>query len=231
MIRALDKSALSTNPALAAIREGWPVLLTPPIIGLTFGFLARQAGLDLAQTIAMSLLVFAGAAQFAAVDLLRGGAGPVVVVLTVLLINLRHALMATALRPQFVRAPVLTRLGLAYLLTDEAFAMGAGWYRRGGRGLAYYVTFGAALWASWQLSTVVGGAAGASLPDPHRLGLDFAITATFLAIVVLGVRDRTDIVVALVAGTLAGALRASGLAVVAVVVAGGLAPLLALRER
>ena len=217
--------------ALTAIREGWPVLLTPPIIGVTFGLLARQAGLDAVQAIGMSLLVFAGAAQFAAIELLHGGAGALVIVPTVLLINLRHALMATALRPRFERASLIQRLGLAYVLTDEAFAMGAGWYKRGGQGLAYYVTFAVSLWAAWQLSTAIGATAGAALPEPRRLGLDFAITATFLAIVVLGVRDRRDVVIAVVAGLLAGVLRASGLAVVAVVIAGGLAPLLALRPR
>lgn len=179
----------------------------------------------------MSLFVFAGAAQFAAIDLLKAGAVPAVVVLTVLLINLRHALMATALRPQFVRTAPWMRLGVAYVLTDEAFAMGAGWYKRGGRGLAYYVTFALALWLSWEISTAMGAIFGAALPDPHRLGLDFAITATFLAIVVLGVRDRRDVVIALVAGALAGLLRGAGFAPVAVVVAGGLAPLIALRDR
>ena len=217
---------------MTAIREGWPILLAPPIVGSTFGLLARQAGLDIPQTIGMSLLVFAGAAQFAMLDLLRNGAGAIVIVVTVFLINLRHALMGTALRPYFIHASPIKRLGLAYVLTDEAFAMGAGWSKRGGRGLSYYVTFALSLWASWEISTAIGATAGAALPDPHRLGLDFAITATFVAIVVLGVRDRRDVVIALVAGAIAGILRASGLAVVAVVIAGGLAPLLLLmRER
>ena len=222
---------MRTSDALLALREGWPVLVSPTIIGVTYGVLARQAGLDPIQTEAMSLLVFAGAAQFASVELLRSGAGAAVIVATVLFINLRHLLMATALRPSFATRPLAQRLGLAYLLTDEAFAMGAGWYRRGGRGVAYYVAFGLTLWLGWQLGTIAGALAGGMIPEPRRIGLDFAITATFLSIVVIGIRDRRDVTIALVAGLIAAALRGSGLAVVAIVVAGALAPLVALRAR
>lgn len=171
--------------------------------------------------------MFAGASQFAALELFRSGASPVVVVATTLLINSRHLLMAASLRPHFGDRPLPTRLGLAYLLTDEAFAMASGWYRRGGRSLAYYATFAASMWVLWNLGTVVGVLSGPAVPDPRVVGLDFAITATFIAIVVLGIRGRRDIAIALIAAGAAGLLRGMGLAVVAVVVAGALAPLVA----
>lgn len=213
--------------AALAIREGWPVLITPFLIGVPFGILARESGLDPFQSSGMSVIMFAGASQFVALELFRSGAGPLVVIATTLLINLRHLLMAASLRPAFGDRPLPTRLGLAYLLTDEAFAMGSSWYRRGGGGLAYYVTFGAAMWALWNLGTIVGVLAGPAVPDPRLVGLDFAITAAFIGIVVLGIRDRRDIVIALVAAGAAGLLRGFGLAVVAVVVAGAVAPLVA----
>ena len=213
--------------ALLALREGWPVLLTPFLIGVPYGVLAREAGLDPAQTIGMSLIVFAGAAQFASLELFRSGAAPIVIVVTALLINLRHLLMAAALRPHFADRPLPQRLGLAYVLTDEAFAMGAGWYRRGGRGIAYYAAFGVALWACWNAGTIVGAIAGPAMPNPRAFGLDFAITAVFVAIVVLGIRERREVAIALAAAVIAGLLRGAGLGVVAVVVAGALAPLIA----
>jgi predicted branched-subunit amino acid permease len=135
--------------------------------------------------------------------------------------------MAASLRPHFGDIPLPTRLGLAYLLTDEAFAMATSWYRRGGRSLAYYATFAASMWVLWNLGTIVGVLAGPAVPDPGVVGLDFAITATFIAIVVLGIRGRRDIAIALIAAGAAGLLRGMGLAVVAVVVAGALAPLVA----
>jgi predicted branched-subunit amino acid permease len=105
--------------------------------------------------------------------------------------------------------------------------MGSSWYRRGGRGVAYYLTFAASMWVLWNLGTIVGVLAGPAVPDPRVVGLDFAITATFIAIVVLGIRGRRDVAIALVAAAAAGLLRGMGLAVVAVVVAGALAPLVA----
>ncbi len=204
------------------------MLITPVLIGIPFGVLAREAGLDPAQAVGMSLLMFAGAAQFAAIELMREGASGAVVVLTTLLINLRHLLMAIAMRPHFAGRPVAQRLLLGYFLTDEAFAMGAGWHRRGGTGVAYYATFAVALWAAWNGATLVGALAGGAVPDPHSLGLDFAMTATFIAIVVLGIRERRDIVIALVAASAAALLRGSGFAVLAVVLAGAVASLAAL---
>lgn len=203
------------------------MLITPLLVGMTFGILAREQGLEPIQAIGMSTVMFAGASQFAALELFRSGAAPIVTVATVLLINLRHLLMAASLRPHFGDRPLPARLGLAYILTDEAFAMGSGWYRRGGRGLAYYAVFGSAMWLLWNAGTVVGVLAGGAVPDPRVVGLDFAITATFIAIVVLGIRGRRDVAIALIAAAAAGLMRGLGLAVVAVVIAGALAPLIA----
>jgi len=213
------------SPAMLAIREGWPVLITPFLIGVPFGILARDAGLDPAQTVGMSVIMFAGASQFVALELFRSGAGPLVVIATTLLINLRHLLMAASLRPHLGDRPLPQRLGLAYLLVDESFAMAASWYRRGGQGVAYYLAFAVGMWMLWNAGTLVGVLAGPAVPDPRLVGLDFGITATFIAIVALGVRGRRDVAIALVAAVAAGLLRGMGLAVVAVVLAGAVAPL------
>ena len=111
------------RPSRAAISEGWPVLLTSVVIGATYGVIARQSGHSLIEASGSSLIIFAGAAQFAAVGLLANGATPPEVAISVLLINLRHLLMAASLRPFLAGASLPKRLGLAYILTDEAFAM------------------------------------------------------------------------------------------------------------
>ena len=221
------------RPSRAAVVEGWPVLLTSVVVGITFGVVARQSGLSVLETSGSSLIVFAGAAQFAAVGLLREGAGALEVAASILLINLRHLLMGAALRPHVARASLLERLGLAYILTDESFAMGIGHFRRGHRDIAYYATFGTVLWACWNTGTLIGALFGASVERPERYGIDFAITATFLAIVALGVRHRSDVIVAVVAGIVAGALRLFGATTLAVVIVGALAPVIAfvVRER
>ena len=216
------------SPQRAALAEGWPVLVTVMIVGIPFGIVARQAGLAPAEIMAMSAFVFAGASQFAMVQLFKDGVAWPLIVATVLLINLRHLLMATALRPYFAGVSAGRRLAAAYVLTDEAFAMAIGWFRRGRTELSYYATFAVALFVLWNAATVIGMALGPVIGEPRRFGVDFAITATFIAIVVLGVRRRADIAVALTAALLAAGLAYLGASVVAVVAAGALAPLVAL---
>jgi 4-azaleucine resistance transporter AzlC len=219
------------TPGRAAIVEGWPVFVTAVVVGIAFGLTARQSGLSIFETSATSVIVFAGASQFVMVDLLRAGTPAPVIVLTVVLLNARHLLMATAMRPFVSAASLVRRLGLAYVLTDEAFALGIGWFRRGHRDLRYYTVFGSVLWCSWNAGTLLGAVFGAGLEDPQRFGIDFAITAVFVAIVVIGVRHRADAVVAVVAVVVAAGLRLAGASAVAVVIAGALAPLIAFALR
>ncbi|HEX9495746.1 MAG TPA: AzlC family ABC transporter permease [Candidatus Limnocylindria bacterium] len=216
------------SPQRTALVEGWPVLVTVIVVGTTFGIVASRSGLSPAEIVAMSLFVFAGASQFAMLQLFKDGAAWPFIAATVLLINLRHLLMAAALRPYFAGVSTARRLAAAFVLTDEAFAMSIGWFRRGRTELAYYATFAVALYVLWNASTVIGMLVGPSIGEPRRFGVDFAITATFIAIVVLGVRHRSDAIVAVVAALLASTLVLLGASVIAVVAAGALAPLLVL---
>jgi 4-azaleucine resistance transporter AzlC len=201
------------------------------VVGTTFGVIARQSGLEPVQIAAMSLLVFAGASQFAMVRLFSESAPALVVIASVLFINLRHALMAASLRAQLQGLPLVGRLVAAFVLTDEAFAMATGHFRRGGRCLAYYFVFAFTLYVLWNIATVAGIVLGDAIGDPRRYGIDFAITATFTGIVVLAIRRRSDAVIALVAALVAGGLALAGASTVAVITAGALAPLIALFTR
>ncbi len=211
--------------------EGWPVMGTTLVVGTTFGVVARQSGLEPLEIVAMSLMVFAGASQFAMVQLFSQAAPTPVVIVSVLFINLRHLLMATSLRPQLRRLPLASRLFAAFFLTDESFAMATGHSRRGGRSLAYYFTFAIALFVLWNVATVIGIIVGGAIGDPRRFGVDFAITATFIGIVVLAIRHRVDIVIAVVAAVVAGALALAGASTIAVITAGAVAPLIAVFVR
>jgi 4-azaleucine resistance transporter AzlC len=207
------------------------VLGTTLVVGTTFGVVARQSGLEPIQIAAMSLLVFAGASQFAMVQLFSESAPTTIVIASVLFINLRHLLMATSLRAQLQRSPVIGRLIAGFYLTDESFAMATGYFRRGGRSLAYYFTFAISLYVLWNVATLAGIAIGSAIGDPRRLGVDFAITATFTGIVVLAIRRPSDAVIALVAVLVAGALALAGASTIAVITAGALAPLIAVVAR
>ena len=128
--------------------------------------------------------------------------------------------------------PVLVAVLVMPDATLPAFiAMGIGWFRRGHRDLTYYSVFAAVLWCCWNAGTLIGATFGADIKDPQRFGVDFAITASFVAIVVLGVRHRADAVVAVVAVLVAAGLRLAGASAVTVVVAGALAPVVAFALR
>jgi 4-azaleucine resistance transporter AzlC len=217
--------------ARLAIAEGWPVMGTTIVVGTTFGVVARQAGLEPIEIAAMSLLVFAGAAEFVMVRLFAEGAAAPLVIATVLFLNLRHLLMATSLRQHFMRLTLTQRLAAAFFLTDESFAMTTSHFRRGGRTLTYYVTFAVALFILWNLATLAGIALGNTIGEPRRFGIDFAITATFIGIVVLAVRRPADVAVAVVAAAIAGALALAGASTIAVITAGALAPAIAVFAR
>ncbi|HEY8825243.1 MAG TPA: AzlC family ABC transporter permease [Candidatus Limnocylindria bacterium] len=201
------------------------------VVGTTFGVVARQSGLEPIQIAAMSLLVFAGASQFAMVRLFSESAPTAIVIASVLFINLRHALMAASLRAQLQGLPVLGRLVAAFFLTDEAFAMATGHFRRGGRSLAYYFVFAISLYVLWNIATLAGIVLGDAIGDPRRYGIDFAITATFIGIVVLAIRHRSDAVIAVVAALIAGGLALAGASTIAVITAGAIAPLIAVFVR
>jgi 4-azaleucine resistance transporter AzlC len=200
-------------------------------VGTTFGVVARQSGLEPIQISAMSLLVFAGASQFAMVRLFSESAPTLLVIASVLFINLRHALMAASLRARLHELPLFGRLIAAFVLTDEAFAMATGHFRRGGRSLAYYFVFAFSLYVLWNIATLAGIVLGDAIGDPRQYGIDFAITATFTGIVVLAIRHRSDAVIALVAALVAGGLALAGASTIAVITAGALAPLIAVFTR
>jgi len=161
------------------------------------------------------------------VRLFSESAPALIVIASVLFINLRHALMATSLRAHLQKLPLAGRLVAAFVLTDEAFAMATGHFRRGGRSRAYYFVFAFTLYVLWNAATLAGIVLGDAIGDPRRYGIDFAITATFTGIVVLAIRHRSDAVIALVAALVAGGLALAGASTIAVITAGALAPLIA----
>lgn len=165
------------------------------------------------------------------VRLFSESAPTLIVIASVLLINLRHALMAASLRSQLQTLPLVGRLVAALVLTDEAFAMATGHFRRGGRSLGYYFVFGFSLYVLWNIATVAGIVLGDAIGDPRRYGIDFAITATFIGIVVLAIRHRSDAIIALVAALVAGGLALAGASTIAVITAGALAPVIAVFSR
>ncbi|WP_312225018.1 AzlC family ABC transporter permease [Stutzerimonas nitrititolerans] len=191
---------------LHGCRDILPLIVGAIPFGIIFGTLAVGAGLSAWQTMGMSLLVFAGSAQFIAVTLITGGVGALVVFLTTFVVNLRHALYSAAMQPFVRHLPSRWRVPLAFWLTDEAFAVIQHRYARDdGSPHKHWFFLGAALtmYLSWQLATLAGIAFGQAVPNVAKWGLDFAMIATFIGIAVPMIRTRPQLASALVAGVVA----------------------------
>ncbi|WP_317205286.1 AzlC family ABC transporter permease [Janthinobacterium sp.] len=195
----------------AGARDTLPMLVGAAPFGMIFGALAASAQLAPWQGQLMSLSVFAGSSQFIAVGLLAGHAGMLVIWLATLIVNLRHMLYAAALLPHVRHLPRRWRWLLGFLLTDETFAVVDRHYRRqpdARMGHWYFFGSGLSMYANWQCWTLVGLLFGTLFPKLHTLGLDFAMVATFIAIVVPQLFRRPQLGAALAAGAVAYLLRA-----------------------
>lgn len=181
-----------------------PILLGVIPFGITCGIMGLTAGLTSLETVMMSFLVFAGASQFIAITMLGAGiTGWSVIVLTTLLVNLRHMLMGASLAQYMVQLPVARQLLLSFLLTDEAYALTISRIHQSGYSAAYHLGVSATLYVTWGLATVAGVLVGSYIPDPLAWGLDFAMPATFLVLLLPRITDRISLVVCIAAGLIA----------------------------
>lgn len=192
----------------AGVRAQLPILLGTSPFGLIYGIVAYDAGLPFSVAIAMSLIVFAGSSQFIAAQLFAGGAAGVVIVLTTFVVNLRHMLYSASVAPYVRHLSPAWKWLLAFLLTDEAYAVTISRYRqepveaaRGRMAHWFFLGAGLTLWVSWQLSSAAGFVLGAEIPSSWSL--DFALPLTFIALLVPTLHDRPAVVAALAAGTVA----------------------------
>jgi 4-azaleucine resistance transporter AzlC len=194
---------------LQGCRDEAPILLGVAPFGMIYGVLALSAGLDPATSQAMSSVVFAGSAQFISTQLIREGVPAAVLVATVFVVNLRHALYSASIAGEVRHLPARWKALLAYLLTDEAYAVIQARLTRdraGGRPPAplrhwYFLGAGLTLWASWQVSTAAGIFLGAQVPAGW--GLDFTLALTFIALVFPAIKDRAALAASLTGGLVA----------------------------
>ncbi len=193
---------------VAGFKAELPILLGVIPFGMIYGVLALGAGLSAGAAQAMSSIVFAGSAQFIGAQLFRLGTPGVIVVLTTFVVNLRHMLYSASVAPHLRHLEPKWKWLLAYLLTDEAYAVVITHYNRtpdlpasASNGHWYFLGAGLALWSAWQASTAAGIALGAQIPASWAL--DFTLALTFIALVVPTLKDRSSAAAALSAGTVA----------------------------
>ena len=194
----------ATSEFFAGMRGQLPLLLGVAPFGMAFGAYAIETGISGGMTQAMSSMIFAGASQFVAVQLIASGVPGGMIVLAVLLVNLRHMLYSASVAPHVAHLDARWRWLLAYLLTDEAYAVGMQRYSRDDespRKHWFLLGSGCALWCTWQVTTAAGIVLGAAVPDSWSL--EFALPLTFIALLTPVLAGRPAFAAAGVAGVTA----------------------------
>lgn len=191
---------------VAGARDTLPMLVGAAPFGMIFGTLVVTGPLALWHGQLMSLAVFAGSAQFIALGLIASHASFTVILATTFIVNLRHVLYSATLAPYISHLSLRWRLALGGVLVDEVFAVVWAHYRRHAPGEVspwYFLGSGLSMYLNWQIWTALGLLFGAAFPGLQSLGLDFAMVATFIAIVVPQLVALRYVAAAVTAGALA----------------------------
>jgi branched chain amino acid efflux pump len=185
------------------LRISLPLAAGVAAYGLVFGVLAREAGLSIADVALMSGIVFTGSAQFVALTLWAASPPVLALAVATLAVNLRYVLMTAALRDLFRGTSRVRAFAAVFLVNDESWALTMGEVVRGEASIAFMVGSALVLYAAWLGATVAGRVIGTAIGDPARWGIDFAFTATFLALLMGMLRGKSDIVPWLVSAAVA----------------------------
>ena len=185
------------------IRQGlwaaWPICVGYVPIGLALGLLAQKAGLSPVEIGLMSVFVFAGSAQFIAVAMISAGSAPLAIIVTTFVVNLRHLLMSSALSLYCRNAGKATLAFFAYGITDESFAVNQPRFKEGKWTITQALTVNQTTNLVWILSTIAGAYGGRFIP-PHAFGVDYALIAMFICLLIFQIKGLIYVITAAIAG-------------------------------
>jgi|LDZU01.1.fsa_nt_gi 4-azaleucine resistance transporter AzlC len=188
-----------------------PVVLGYITVGFAYGVLARKAGLPLLHTILMSLVVYAGSAQLISVGLFAAGVQPLSIILTTFIVNIRHMLMSASLASYLEKWHNAEKVAFGLELTDETFALHSSNFSSSLPEKATIFSANVTAQLAWVVGSALGALLGGQVNDIYALGLDFALPAMFIALLVIQIKDRSHILVALAAGLFSLLLYLSGI--------------------
>lgn len=194
------------------ILDSLPFVFVAGPFGVLFGVLAVEAGLSLVEIMTFTMTVFAGAAQFTALQLMQENSPTIIVLASALAVNLRVAMYSAALTPYLGAAPLWQRAIAAYFTVDQSYALSVVQFETApdmsmAQRMRYFAGTVALIAPVWYLSTLVGALMGARIPESWAL--DFALPIAFLAMIAPMLRTAAHVVAALVA--IVTAILAAGL--------------------
>ncbi|WP_435247007.1 AzlC family ABC transporter permease [Vibrio sp. nBUS_14] len=213
---------MSKQQIQTGLRAIFPLCVGAFPFSFIVGVISITAGMSVTQSTLWSFTVFAGSSQMVALGLVQSSASIVVIMFTTFIINLRHILYSASMSEHMKEYPIHMRMLMSYGLTDEVYAVTINEMKaeKEGRHWFYLAAMGG-FWVNWVVADFLGALIGSSFPEIANYGLDFAMVAAFIAIVIPQVKSRECIVAAIVA-TFTGVLLAEvpyslGLVIAAVV--------------
>ena len=200
-IMSQRKQSINHSIFRSGVITAWPICLGYLPIGLALGVLAQQSGIPWWAVAMMSVLVFAGSAQFICVAMLTAGSSLAAIIFTTLVVNLRHTLMSSALAV-YLRGVKREFLSLfAYGITDESFAVNMAKFREGNWTRWQALTVNHVANFVWILSTVAGSLIGQLVPQ-GAFGIDYALTGMFICLLVYQLHSRIYMITGLIAAAI-----------------------------
>lgn len=200
---SIPKNSSPFAEFLAGCRAIFPLVIGAVPFGIIFGTLAANSGLSFPGVMAMSLAVFAGSAQFIAIGLLTTETLAPLIILTTLVVNLRHLLYSVSVVPYLRRLSQTWKLPLGYLLTDEVFAVSIARYNQTDNSpYKHWYHLGASvfMYLNWQLCTWLGLTIGHRIHEAEKWGLDFAMSVTFIGMIIPYLKNHPMIATVITAG-------------------------------
>ncbi|MEJ6950676.1 AzlC family ABC transporter permease [Natronospora cellulosivora (SeqCode)] len=186
----------------SGIKAALPIVLGYLPIGMAYGILARNSGLDILETVLMSIFVFAGSSQLIAVEMIAANSAALAIIMMTFLVNLRHFLMSASLSLHFKKSDKKFLPFLGFIITDESFAVGMASISEYEHKDFFYLGLGITAYFSWVLSSYLGAAIGNIIPVADIPALDFVLPAMFIVLLVMQISKRLDILVAIISAIL-----------------------------
>lgn len=187
---------------LAGSKAAIPIVLGYLPIGVAYGLLAVKAGLNIKETVSMSIFVFAGSSQLICVNMLSAGAGIMPIIVMTFLVNLRHILMSASLSLHFKQTSKRLLPLLGFIITDESFAVGSSGLKEQERKGVYFLGLGVTAYLGWAISSWLGSTLGGIFNIAELPGVDFVLPAMFIVLLVMQISKHLDILVSIFSGIL-----------------------------
>jgi len=192
---------------LRGVKDALPIVLGYLPLGTAFGVLAGNYGLSFGQVAALSFFLYSGSGQFVAIGLLKAGLSPPAIIASIFLVNLRYLLLSASIAPFFRKFSSRFLAIAAHGITDETYAVALGSFRKSKARPSYIAGLFITAYLSWISGSILGVAVGSLAGDTARFGVDFALTAMFISLLVMQLKDRPTLAVAIMAGILSIIIR------------------------